>query len=436
MLSGTATILIFAVFMGLLLGGMWIPFAIGIGGLVYLVAAMGPSGLDALGLVAWGSTNSFTLTAVPLFILLAELLLRSGLSDRLYAGLSRVVCVLPGGLLQTNVAGCAVFAAISGSSTATAAAIGTVALPQLKERKYCTRLSTGTLAAGGTLGILIPPSLAFIIYGTFTDTSIAHLFAAGLLPGLVLTAMFMVYVGVIAVLRPGLAPREELPPWSPALVLRTVSDVVPATLLIASILGAIYTGVVTPTEAAGLGCTLAFIVCAIWGDLTLAKIRGALRRTVVVSAGLMFIVLAAHIFSYAISMAGLPQMLADWIAGLGLSRTEFLLAVILLYLVLGCFMEAIGIMVVTIPLMQPLLASFGIDPIWFGVLLVVLIELGQITPPLGMNLFVIQGIRTEGHLGEVAMGTAPFVLIMLGLIGILFAVPELATWLPESMAAR
>ena len=427
-------ILIFGVFLGLLLGGMWIPFAIGISGITYLVYSDGWDALRALGLVAWGGMNSFTLTAIPLFILMAELLLKSGISDRVYRSLAILVRRLPGGLLQTNIAGCAVFSAISGSSVATAAAIGTVALPQLQERSYDRGMATGSLAAGGTLGILIPPSIAMILYGTFTEVSIAKLFAAGLLPGILLALSFMCYIAVTAIRKPGVAPREALS-VSAATILRTVADLLPFVVLIFTVLGGIYFGLVTPTESAALGCAMSIVVCRIWGKLDIKVFRSALQHSVMVTGSVMFIVLAAFIFSYAVAIGGLAINLTQWLVSLDLSKFGFIFALVVMYAVLGCLVESIGMLVITVPLLFPVLLQYGIDPIWFGVILVLLIELGQITPPLGINLFVIQGI-SRCKLGEVVRGALPYYLIILAFVALLAWVPEIALWLPNNMPTR
>jgi C4-dicarboxylate transporter DctM subunit len=427
-------ILVGGVFLALLLSGLWIPFAVAVTAILYLYVYGGYESFRALGLISWGSMDSFTLTAIPLFIFMAELMLQSGLSHRVYRGLSRVVRRLPGGLLQTNIAGCAVFAAISGSSVATAAAIGTVALPQLEERHYDRRISAGTLAAGGTLGILIPPSIAMIIYGTFTETSIAKLFMAGVAPGLILTSLFMFYVGARAALQPSVAPQEG-PDLKQAKWLGTAADLLPFAVLIALVMGSLYFGFVTPTEAAAVGCCLSLLVCLIWGDMDISLFRKALQNTIRVSGAILFIVYSAYLFSYAAGMAGLADSLTNTLVGLKLGKLQFLLAVFALYTILGCLVDSIGMMVITVPLLYPVLLGYGIDPLWFGVALVLLIELGQITPPLGLNLFVIQGI-SSGRLSDVIVGTVPFYVLIFIMLGLIVAFPELALWLPSHMSVR
>ena len=432
MSSSTEIILIFGIFVALLCSGLWVPFAITVASLLYVTTHGGFSSMKAMGLVSWGSMDSFTLTAIPLFIMLALIMEKSGLSFSVYRALSLFVKRIPGGLLQTNVAGCALFAAISGSSVATAAAIGSVALPQLLQRGYDRKLSAGTLAAGGTLGIMIPPSLAFIIYGTFTETSIAKLFMAGVIPGLVLTGLFMLYVAIHAILKPEIAPRETAAitrkEWT-----RALFDLMPFVLLIGGTMGSIYMGLVTPTEAAGVGCLFAIIIARIWGDLDWQSFREAMFETVLVSGNILFIVYSAFLFSYAISMAGVGRDLTNFLGGLNLSRLEFLACLFILYTILGCLIESIGMIVITVPLLYPVLLKYGIDPVWFGVILVLFIEMGQITPPVGINLFVIQSIW-KGKISEVVYGTIPFHLIMFLVVALLVIWPEIAVWLPRAMS--
>lgn len=423
--------LIAVLFIGLLVGGMWIPFAVSVTATFYLYLVGGWSSFRAFGLISWGSMNNFTLTAIPLFIFMADLMLESGLSNRVYRGLSRLVIRLPGGLLQTNVAGCAVFSAISGSSVATAAAIGTVALPQLQERGYDRRLATGTLAAGGTLGILIPPSIALIVYGTFSETSITQLFMAGLLPGLVLTGLFMGYVAIRALINPAIAPRETAPSerisWR-----QVVSDLLPFALLIFAVMGSLYAGIVTPTEAAAVGVVFSNVICLIWGDLSWTTFNRALEKTVRVTGAILFIVYSAFLFSYAISISGLPDMLTDRLVEMNLSYVSFLIALVILFTLMGCLVDSLGMMVITVPLLLPLLGVYGIDPLWFGVALVLLIELGQISPPLGLNLFVIHNI-SKGKLGDVIRGSVPFFFLIYLCLALLVLFPQLALWLPATM---
>ena len=423
-----------ALFLGLLTAGMAVPFAIAVPAVIYLLMQGGFPALQGLGLMSWGSMNSFVLTCVPLFMFMAEILRISGLSSRIYNGLSKLVAPLPGGLLQTNIAGCAIFASVSGSSIATAASIGGVALPQLVTRNYDRRMAAGSLAAGGTLGILLPPSFGMIVYGSFTETSVPKLFMAGVIPGLIMTAFFMLYIGVHATAKPGVAPKER-GPRSLYEFLRALADVAPFALLITGTLGGIYAGLVTTTEGATIGCLLAILLGATFGNLTPRVFVEAMHNTIKFSGNILLIILTAYIFSYAISFAGVGEKVTEFVVGLKLNRLEFFLALFILYTALGCLIESLGMIVITVPLIFPVLHSYGIDPIMFGVVLVLFVELGQISPPIGINLFVIQSIW-DGKLSEVVYGTIPFHLIMFVVLAMVILWPELALWLPQQMSGK
>src|SRR5262247_1581096 len=422
-------LIVTALFLGLLMAGMAVPFAITVPALIYLILQGGPPALNSLGLVAWGSMNSFVLTTVPLFMLMAEILSASGLSTRIYGGLEKLVARLPGGLLQTNIA---IFASVSGSSIATAASIGGVALPQLIARKYNRALAAGSLAAGGTLGILIPPSFPMIIYGTFTETSVPKLFIAGVIPGLIMTALFMLYIAVHARVVPGVAPREA-GPRSLRELIWAIAEVLPFFFLISATLGGLYFGVVTTTEAAVIGCVLSILLGVTLGELNLQRFIQAMHNTIYFTGNILFLILAAYIFSVALSFGGVGEKVTAFIVSLQLSKFEFYIALLVLFTILGCLIESLGMIVITVPLLFPVLQSYGIDPILFGVVLVIFIELGQISPPIGINLFVIQSIW-DGKLSEVVIGTIPFHLIMFIVLGLVIFWPELALWLPGSMS--
>jgi C4-dicarboxylate transporter, DctM subunit len=427
-------IIVTVLFLGLLTAGMAVPFAIAVPAVVYLLLQGGFTALNGLGLMSWGSMNSFALTAVPLFMFMADILSVSGLSNRIYNGLAKLVAPLPGGLLQTNIAGCAIFASVSGSSIATAASIGGVALPQLTSRNYNRALAAGSLAAGGTLGILIPPSFPMIIYGTFTETSVPKLFIAGVIPGLIMTALFMLYIGIHAKLVPGVAPREH-GARNMNEVLRAIADILPFVVLILGTLGGLYFGVVTTTEAAVIGCFLSLLLGFLFGDLTVNRVIGAMHSTVNFTGNILFLIFAAYVFSYAISFAGIGEKLTEFIVGMQLSKLQFYLVLFALFTVLGCLIESLGMIVITVPLLFPILGRYGIDPILFGVILVIYIELGQISPPIGINLFVIQSIW-DGKLSEVVYGTIPFHLIMFVVLAMVIFWPELALWLPQHMSGK
>jgi tripartite ATP-independent transporter DctM subunit len=427
-------IIAMVLFLALLTAGMAVPFAIAVPAVLYLLMQGGLPALNGLGLMSWGSMNSFVLTCVPLFMFMAEILRISGLSSRIYGGLSKLVSPLPGGLLQTNIAGCAIFASVSGSSIATAASIGGVALPQLVSRNYDRRMSAGSLAAGGTLGILLPPSFGMIVYGSFTETSVPKLFMAGVIPGVIMTAFFMLYIGVHATLKPAVAPKEK-GPQSIAEFFRALADVLPFAILIVGTLGGIYAGLVTTTEGATIGCLLAIVLGAVFGNLTPRVFIQAMHNTIKFSGNILLIILTAYIFSYAISFAGIGEKVTEFILGLKLSRLEFFAALFILFTILGCLIESLGMIVITVPLIFPVLHRYGIDPIMFGVVLVLFVELGQISPPIGINLFVIQSIW-DGKLQDVVLGTIPFHLIMFVVLAMVIFWPELALWLPAHLAAK
>ncbi|MEJ0070940.1 MAG: TRAP transporter large permease [Pseudomonadota bacterium] len=338
------------------------------------------------------------------------------------------VAKLPGGLLQTNIAGCAVFASVSGSSIATAASIGGVALPQLIRRNYNRPLAAGSLAAGGTLGILLPPSFGMIVYGTFhRDLGPEAVHGRGRPRPDHDRIVHELYRRACQAVAACGAPRAGLTLVPRAL--RALGDVLPFALLITGTLGGIYAGLVTTTEGATIGCILAMILGALWGDLRLAGVIEAMHNTVKFSGNILFIIFVAYIFSYAISFAGIGEAVTQFIVSRQLSRLEFFLALFVLYTMLGCLIESIGMIVITVPLIFPVLPSYGISPIMFGVILVLFVELGQISPPIGINLFVIQSIW-DGKLSEVVTGTIPFHLIMFVVLALVILCPELALWLP------
>ncbi len=424
------SILAFSLLLLLIMSGMWVQFAVAGAGLFYIVLLQGFDGWRALGLVSWGAANSFTLAAIPLFVLMAEILLGSGLSSRLYNGIAPFVRRWPGGLLHTNIAGSAIFAAISGGSSPTAAAMSTVALPELAARGYNKRIVAGSLAAGGTLGILIPPSITMIIYATFTETSIAQLFAAGLIPGLTLAALYMAFIAFRVWLNPNLAP-VRVESISPSEWMGSVLNVLPFLILILVVLGSIYGGIATPTEAGAVGVVGALIIAGVYGQLSWTLIRSALHRTVNMSGSILFIVFTSLIFAYATTLSGAGESLVDWIKGMELSRVTFLLLVMIFFGVLGCFMEGLGMIAIAVPVIFPVLHTLNIDPVWFGVFVVVLVELGQLTPPLGVILFVVASGSKEVTLEDVIMGTLPFFLIIIGFMFLLIAFPQLALYLPS-----
>ena len=386
----------------------------------------------AIGEVAWATSNNFLLVAIPFFVLLGEILLRSGMAERMYNALVLWVPWLPGGLMHSNIAACAMFAATSGSSVATAATIGTVAMGEIKKHGYSERLFLGTIAAGGTLGILIPPSINMIVYGVLTDSSIPKLYLAGFIPGLVLAGLFSLTVLFICLLRPELGGRRTRTDWKARI--RALPDLIPPLLIFLAVIGSIYAGLATATESAALGVIAALGVAAWHRRLTVKMLLQAFEGTMRTNAMIMAILIAAYFLNFVISSIGLTAQVNRLVTGLGLTSTELLLAVIVFYLILGCFMETLSMMVATVPIIAPIMFKAGYDPIWFGILIVILMETAMITPPVGINLYVVQGLRKRGRIDDVIIGAAPFVVAMLVMIAILSYWPSLALWLPRAAA--
>lgn len=422
-------ILAFGLLIGLIIGGMWVQFAVAGSGLFYIWLLKGFGGFKALGIVSWGAANSFTLAAIPLFVLMAEILLGSGLSTRLYNGVAPFMRRLPGGLLHTNIAGSGIFAAISGGSAPTAAAMSTVALPELAARGYNLRLTAGSLAAGGTLGILIPPSITMIIYATFTETSIARLFAAGLIPGILLALCYMGFIMLRVVMNPALAPKDTARATASELG-HALLDIVPFLLLIMIVLGSIYGGFATPTEAGAVGTIGAILIAALYRRLSWSLLTEALSRTAVMSGNILFIVFTSMIFAYATALSGIGEDLVAMLEDAEVSRLAFLLIVMVVFAILGCFMEGLGMIAIIVPVIFPALVALDVDPIWFGVFVVILVELGQLTPPLGVILFVVASSSDKVKVEDVIMGTLPFFIIILAFMMLLIAFPQIALFLP------
>ncbi|WP_425261360.1 TRAP transporter large permease [Rubrivivax sp. RP6-9] len=381
------------------------------------------------GEIAWTSSNEFLLVSLPLFVLLGELLLRSGLAEKMYEALARWLSWLPGGLMHSNIAACALFAATSGSSVATAATVGTVALPQARRFGYNERLFLGTLAAGGTLGILIPPSINMIIYAVLTNTSVPKLYLAGIVPGVLLALAFMAVVAVACTLRPGWGGQRVTSTL--AACIAGLVHLLPPLGVFLVVVGSIYAGIATPTEAASLG-VMAGLALAAWNKaLSWRMLQEALLGTMKSTGMIMLIIVAAYFLNFVMSATGLTTKLTDTVQGLGLSKWELLLAVVLFYLVLGCFMETLSMMITTIPVIAPVMQAMGFDMVWFGIVVIVLVEAALITPPVGLNLFVVHNLRKTGSMNDVILGTLPFVLAMFVLLLLLALFPGLALWLPS-----
>ncbi|WP_088278716.1 TRAP transporter large permease [Ideonella sp. A 288] len=417
--------------LGMMLLGLPIAVAMAAVGIVGGLLAYGAPFINSIAPVVWGVHNDNLLTSIPLFVLMGELLLRSGIADRMFGALAAWLGRLPGGLLHTNVGCSALFAATSGSSVATAATIGTVALPSLYKRGYSMKLSLGSIAAGGTLGILIPPSVNMIIYGSLTDTSIGKLFIAGIVPGLLLTSCFMGYIAVHALVT-GTAIREDKVPLAERL--RLLKDLLPPAVVFFIVMGSLYTGLATTTESAALGVVASLGFAWHSRRLTWTLLQHCFVQTAKTSGMILLIITAAFVLNLAISLTGVAEAMTAWVTSFGLSATQLLLVLILFYLVLGMFMDVLSMMVATIPITFPIVTALGIDPVWYGIFIVLMCELGMITPPVGMNLFVVHGIRPDkGGIRDAIVGALPYAGIMIAFTLLLIAVPGLATWLPGQM---
>ncbi|MCO5057808.1 MAG: TRAP transporter large permease subunit [Rhizobiaceae bacterium] len=427
-----AAIGIFLFVLFLLLGtGVWVGLALlGVAWVGMELFTLRPAG-DAMMTVVWRSASSWTLTALPLFIWMGEILFRTRLSEDMFKGLSPWMAKLPGGLLHTNIVGCTVFAAVSGSSAATLTTVGKMSVPELRKRNYPENMVIGTLAGAATLGLMIPPSLTLIVYGVTINESITRLFIAGIVPGLVLAALFMAYVVIVSKFSSNYSPDPE-PETTFAERLSSSRFLIPVLVLIAVVIGSMYLGYATATEAAAIGVIGALVLAVVQGSLTWASFTESLLGATVTSAMIALILAGAAFLSLSMGFTGLPRSLALFIGGLDLSRFELLMLLLLFYIVIGCFLDGVSAVVLTIAVVEPMVREAGIDIIWFGIFIVVVVEMAQITPPIGFNLFVLQGM--SGHeMNYVARAAFPMFLIMILMVFILIAFPQLATWLPENM---
>jgi tripartite ATP-independent transporter DctM subunit len=383
----------------------------------------------ALGELSWSSSNEFLLVAIPLFILLGEILLRAGFAERMYSAMALWLSWLPGGLMHANIGASTLFAATSGSSVATAATVGTVAIPQIKRYGYNEPLFLGSIAAGGTLGILIPPSINLVIYGVLTNSSVPKLYLAGIIPGFLLAALFMVVVLLACVVKPSWGGQRIRASWGERLA--SLRHLLPPLGIFLMVVGSIYAGLATPTEAAALGVLGALVLALFFRKLSLGMLREALEGTMRATGMIMLIVIAAGFLNFVMSAIGLTDALTRSITGLGLSPGWMLLVVVIFYVILGCFMETLSMMIVTIPLVAPIMTALGFDPIWLGIVIIVLVETALITPPVGLNLFVVHSVRKGGSMNAVIVGSLPFVGALFAIIALLAAFPDLALWLPR-----
>jgi tripartite ATP-independent transporter DctM subunit len=426
--------LLLLVLFALLGSGVWIGLSLlGVAMVAMVFFTTRPAG-DAMATSIWGASSSWTLTALPLFIWMGEILFRTRLSEDMFRGLAPWMTRLPGRLLHTNVAGCAIFAAISGSSAATCATIGKITLPELKARGYPDGIAVGTLAGSGTLGLLIPPSIILIVYGVAAEVSIAKLFIAGVIPGIMLALLFSGYVALWA-----LVNRDRIPPEQRHFTLLeriyASRNLIPAVCLIALVLGSIYTGLATATESAALGVVGALALSAIQGSLTRANFVAALMGATRLSCMIALILAGAQFLTLAMGFTGLPRHLAEWIDSLGLPPHALILALTLFYILLGCFLDGISMVVLTMAVLLPTVQKAGIDLVWFGIFVVLVVEMAQITPPVGFNLFVLQGM-TGRQITWIAWHTMPLFVLMCVAVALVTVFPQIVSFLPDQMMVR
>jgi len=383
----------------------------------------------ALGEIVWQNAIEYVLVAIPLFILLGEILLRAGIAERMYGAMVEWLSWLPGGTMHSNIGSCAIFAASSGSSVATAATVGTVAYPEIARRGYNEPLFLGTLAAGGTLGILIPPSINLIIYGLLTDTSVPQLYLAGFIPGLTLAILFMLTILIAVLIKPAWGGEPVHTSW-PARW-KTLPDLLPPLGIFVVVVGSIYAGIATPTEAASVGVVAALCLAASFRALNWNMVREAVEGTLRTTAMVMLIIFAALFLNFVLAAIGMTTQLINMINNLGVSPMQTLWVVIAFYIVVGCFMETLSMLITTTPLIAPILIGMGFDPVWLGILITLLLETALITPPVGVNLYIVHGIRGRGTMNDVIIGASPFVVTLFVMIVLLVMFPSIALFLPE-----
>ena len=425
------TIFFISVLLIFLGSGIWVAISmVGVSSIGMMLFTTRPVG-DAMATTIWGASSSWTLTALPLFVWMGEILFRTKLSENLFEGLSPWMQKLPGGLVHVNVVGCALFAAISGSSAATVATVGKMSIPELRKRKYPESILLGSLAGSGTLGLLIPPSIILIIYGVTVQESIAKLFIAGIVPGIMIALIFMTYVMIWSSIN-----KKSMPTFKQDFTLmekvRKSGKLIPVILLIVSVIGSIYTGIATATEAASLGVVGALILSYFQKSLSLKTFKESLLGATKTSCMIAFILAGATFLSLAMGFTGLPRNLALWIEGMELSPYVLIFVLMIFYIILGMFLDGISAVVLTMAIIEPMIRQAGFDMIWFGVFLVIVVEMAQITPPVGFNLFVLQGMANK-DMGYIARSAFPLFLLMIFAVILVVIFPEIALWMPEQM---
>jgi C4-dicarboxylate transporter DctM subunit len=428
---GILTLLIIAVLILLIGFGTPISFATGFVSLLIFAAYMDINTLYQIAeIVAESGTNLFMIT-IPLFVLMAEILSFSGVGNDLYTAAHRWLSWLPGGLAVSSIGTCTGFAAVSGSSPATAATVGLVAIPEMIKRGYNRRLAVGSIAAGGTLGILIPPSIAMIVYGIITEVSIGKLFIAGVIPGIILAIILSSAIAIAVLARPSIAPPSNTVTWADRF--SSLKKVWPFIVLSVSVIGSIYAGIATPTESAAIGVILSIVIALIFRRLSVNALHQALKRSAAISAMIIFLVIGGSVLAFVLSFLNIPQSLTNMVVSMEISRWWIMVIINIVLLIMGCLMDPMGVMVITLPILFPIVTQLGFDPIWFGIVVTVNVEVGMITPPVGLNLFVLKGVVPDITLREIYTGSTYFVLILLFGLATIMLFPSLATWLPSRM---
>ncbi len=431
-LAGTILVALLFFFLTL---GLEVSLSLGMVGVLGLLWMKGWAvGMSAIGSICWSTVSNFNYIALPLFIFMSAILLHSGIGSSLYTAVTRWVSFLPGGLAVASVFACAIFGAVCGSSVATAATIGLIAIPEMEKRGYQKELMYGSMAAGGTLGILIPPSIPMIIYGVMTETSVGQLYIAGIIPGIVLSIFFAGYIVIRCAMHPELAPKgAEIVVWRDRFY--SLLEAAPMVGLIFIVLGTMYLGVVTPTEAAALGAAASMALAAAYRRLTWRTLVNAFRDTVGPTSMVMLIITFASIFSHVIALIGAPKAIFQVINDLGLPAWAVFVLIFILLIIIAYSLEELSVMIIMLPFLFPLITGLGFDGVWFGIVMIVWLEMGFITPPVGINLFVIQGVAKGGTMKEISWGATPYVVMMILFVGLLFLFPEMVLWLPRQMAS-
>lgn len=421
-----SSILLLATLIILLLIGIPIAFAIGLSGIIGIVFFIGPAQLSQLATIIFTQGTSATLLVAPLFILMSEILVVSGISKDLFTVVYKWFSRLPGSLAVTSVLASAGFASVTGSSPATVATIGTVSVPEMIKRNYSKKLSAGAIVTGGTLGILIPPSMAMIIYGIITETSIVKLFIAGIIPGVVLTVILSGVIIIYCLIKPDAAPKGEKFTWSEKF--KVLYKIIPVLLLVIAVIYSMYAGIATPTEAAAVGVIMSIIISISMGRLKLKDLNKALKNSAKTSSMVLFIILGGLIFSFVVNYLGIAKMMMEPILQFGFNRWMILALFLGVLLILGMLVDPISLIMLTMPFMFPVIIQLGFDPIWFGVVTTVLVEIGMITPPVGLNLFVLKGVSQELDIvNDITKGTIPFVFVLLSFVALLCVFPGIVT---------